>query len=408
MGAAEWVPESDEVGRRSVPEHVLVGESKIDISETKTYSEPQATHVLAVRMQDDRGVEFWGVDKQGRAQTLLHCSDAVAISYLTIPATPDLFGSLQVAARPYVEETDATRLVQYAVLRLSDGAVIGRLDRRGTAYAVVPVDDTAARYIALSEAGEIMGLSKTVAGAEAAARAYSAWVVPWGGVVPYPAPGAVLRWVVGDLVEHKEVPRLIDYAGRACVGLVGEALPVRPTEKVNADSGEPARMSTHAVMTPGTMAGEPMYACADWNGVDAASDAEAVEWMTGAAVEQMGAADLWGRPYSALRRVLVRMSDGVPLGECVNDGNGNWVWSASTDAGNVGVLVWRPSTESVAASVLGATRAGSNAAADDIARTSWDVVPGEPYSYYTTTTNSRAETAAVAAWAESVPEFVPA
>ena len=45
-------------------------------------------------------------------------------------------------------------------------------------------------------------------------------------------------------------PRLINYTGRECVGLVGEALPVRPTAAVNASRAETAAVAAWAESVP--------------------------------------------------------------------------------------------------------------------------------------------------------------
>ena len=93
---------------------------------------------------------------------------------------------------------------------------------------------------------------------------------------------------------------------------------------------------------------------------------------------------MWGGPYAALRRVLVRMSDGAALGERDNsDGNGDWLWHATT-AGAAGRMVWAPATQSMPAQFLGTERAGDASGVADLVKTYWAVDPGQEFAYYTT------------------------
>ncbi len=391
--APEWAPTEGGAGARVAPLHVLTGEAPEQVQETVV---PEAaTHVLAVSMQDDQGASFWWVDKPGGSQRLLYCSDAQAVNELQ--TTPSLFESLERAARPPVEDGQG-RTVRYAVIRLSDGAIIYRTNKTGGVFTDAQASG-AVKYMALAEDGSIMGLADSPAGAGAAVRAYFGWLMPMGTAY-YPAPGDVLRWVECDLVADTETPRLLTYAGRAVVGLAGEALPVRPLVSVNSSAPGAARQATHAMMVPGTINGARVYYLEDLLACDAPSDADAIQWA-------QHDANMWGRPYDALRRVLVRMSDGAALGERDNsDGNGNWLWGA-TAAGAAGRMVWAPATESMPAQFLGTERAGDASGVADLVRTYWAVQPGEEFAYYTTPMGGGTSTPATVIGAATAPAITP-
>lgn len=346
-------------------------------------------------MQDDQGASFWWVDKPGGYQRLLYCSDAQAVNY--VRTNPSLFEPLEHAARPPVEDGQG-RTISYAVIRLSDGAIICRTDKTGGVFTDAQASG-AVKYMALGEGGSIMGLADSAAGAGAAVRAYFGWLMPMGTAY-YPAPGDVLRWVECDLVADTETPRLLTYAGRAVVGLAGEALPVRPLVSVNSYAPGAARQATHAMMVPGTINGAKVYYLEDLLACDAPGDADAIQWA-------QNDADMWGRPYDALRRVLVRMSDGAALGERDNsDGNGDWLWHATT-AGAAGRMVWAPATESMPAQFLGTERAGDASGVADLVRTYWAVKPGQEFAYYTTPIGGGTPAPATVLGAATAPAITP-
>lgn len=371
--------------------HVLTGEAPEEVQETVV---PEAaTHVLAVSMQDDQGASFWCVDRPGGLQRLLYCSDAQAISY--VRTNPSLFETLERAARPPVQDGQG-RTIRYAVIRLRDGEIICRTDKTGGVFIDAQASG-AVKYMALGVGGEIMGLAESAAGAGAAVRAYFGWLLPMRTAY-YPAPGDVLRWVESDLVAHTETPRLLTYTGRAVVGLAGEALPVRPLVSVNTYSPGAARQATHAMLVPGTINGAKVYYLDDLLACDAPSDADAIQWA-------QNDADMWGRPYDALRRVLVRMSDGAALGERVK-GEGDWLWGA-TAAGAAGRMVWAPATQSMPAQFIGTTRAGDSSGVADLVRTYWAVQPGEEVAYYTTPMGGGTSTPATVIGGAAAPEITP-
>ena len=388
-----WTPDAGAPGARPAPMHTIVGVAPEQVEVAK--SPEEATHILAVAMQDDAGVSFWWVDKPQGLQRLLYCTDEQAIEY--VQATPDLFANIEQSARPIVEVGQG-RQVQYAVIRLSDGAVIQRTNRTDDNYSIAQDLGAVAGIMAMQPDGAIMGLAANAVGAEAAARSFVGWLLPHG-TKPYPVPGDYIRWVESNLQGKTETARVLTYGGRAVVGIVGEALPVRPLETVNRNDGNPVFLATHAMMTPAEIKGAPVYVCGDLVACDAPDDASAIEWA-------INDADMWQSPYDALRRVLVRMADGVTLGERINN-EGTWDWSDTTTAGKAGRMVWAPATEYVGAILLGITRGLTTAGEQDLARTAYGASGGQKFTYLTNEMGSRVQASASVVGAQDAPIIAP-
>lgn len=235
-----WIPDAGAPGNRETPVHAQDAGMPDQWAPTKNFS--LATHVFACALRDEQARQFWGVaisnpnnpPEAGTGYPQLKISNDAKMLAMGQPGTA--YGSAG-KVQPENPYKDA-RTERYALIRLTDGAIIRRnnLDSSGYAqnYPQQPITEPDARYVALSPDGRLLGLADTIEGAHAAARAALGWTWRWGngygtGYDTGPVAGDPMRWVLGDLVAHTESAQETICDGAEVAGLVDDAaLPVRP------------------------------------------------------------------------------------------------------------------------------------------------------------------------------------
>lgn len=234
---APWIADAGMAGNRAVPMHAQNMDRPDQYTWTASYAE--ATHVWATAVRDEQARPFWGVGASATNATKKYPRQYISVDTMIASIGGSGGKGTDGIVQPPNGENAASRPVRYAVIRLSDGAIIRRVNMSvvsgSPVYVEQPItNEPPARYLALSPDDRTLGASNTIEGAHAAARAALAWTWRMGngygtGAGTGPEAGDPMRWVLCDLVNRTENTQETLCDGTECVNLIDDAaLPVRP------------------------------------------------------------------------------------------------------------------------------------------------------------------------------------